>query len=132
MIIGHFLPLDRILNQSTTDIISDQTQDTIAMHWKRDPKRTTKHHVCLRITGFSQFSLIHSKLENSKPHNDKITFIVLIIVTKNVWAINIVIQWTGSMVAFEEALEDVSWSTQYLPPRPTTNQEPKTLQHHSS
>ena len=82
MIIGHFLPLDRILNQSTTDIISDQTQDTIAMHWKRDPKRTTKHHVCLRITGFSQFSLIHSKLENSKPQHDKMTFIVLIIVKK--------------------------------------------------
>ena len=38
------------------------------------------------------------------------TFIVLIIVAINVWAINIVIQWTGSVVAFEEALEDVSWS----------------------
>ena len=40
MIIGHFLPLDRILNQSTTDIISDQSQDTNAL--EKRPQREHK------------------------------------------------------------------------------------------
>ena len=57
---------------------------------------------------------------------------IFIIIFISIRAINIVIQWTGSLVAFEEAVEDVSWPPLYLPPPPPTNPSTSSIIIHCS
>ena len=57
---------------------------------------------------------------------------IFIIIFISIRAINIVIQWTGSLVAFKEAVEDVSWPPLYLPPPPPTNPSTSSIIIHCS